>query len=424
MSCLPTDKGVVWHPLIHRKQCCHSLLLMDNSKYTLLVVDDEIGVRQSLVTYLEDSGFSVCEAPDAIVGLTVFKEQQPDLVITDLSMPNIDGLTLLQQIHEIEPGTPVIVISGAGVMGDVVEALRLGATDYLIKPIVDLEVLVLAIHKSLERNQLVLDNQRYRVELEKANAQLQRHIAVLEQDQRAGHFVQQSMLPVSPFYAGDYVCENKVIPSLYLSGDCIDYAFIKQRYYAFYLADVSGHGSAPAFVTIWLKNLVAQLVRLKQVLVQFDSESEALIELLDVINKQLIDMGINNHLTLVLGILDTQTDQLFYVVGGHLPLPVIFNQGEAQFLSGSGKPLGLFKNAQWQVHQVQLPSHQFSLLLFSDGILELIDDKDLTKKEESLLELVKNAEADIDAMVKQLGIHEVQELPDDVAILSIKKVVE
>jgi serine phosphatase RsbU (regulator of sigma subunit) len=397
---------------------------MDNSKYTLLVVDDEIGVRQSLVTYLEDSDFSVSDAPDAISGLSAFKERQPDLVITDLSMPNVDGLTLLQQIHEIDPSMPVIVISGAGVMGDVVEALRLGATDYLIKPIVDLEVLVLAIHNSLERSQLLLDNQRYRVELEKANAQLQRHIAVLEQDQRAGHFVQQSMLPPSPFYASDYICEHKVIPSLYLSGDCIDFAFIKQRYYAFYLADVSGHGSAPAFVTIWLKNLVAQLVRLKKVLVDFDSESEALIELLEVINQQMIEMGINNHLTLVLGILDTETDQLCYIVAGHLPLPILLDSDGARFLPGSGKPVGLFEKAKWDVNHIQLPRHSFSLLLFSDGILEVIDTENLIEKEQALLGLVQETNGDIDTIIRHVDINNIQELPDDVAMLSIKKVVE
>jgi phosphoserine phosphatase RsbU/P len=397
---------------------------MDNSSYKLLVVDDEIGVRQSIVTYLEDSGFSVFDAPDAIVGLSLFKEILPDLVITDLSMPYADGLTFLKQIHEILPSIPVIVISGAGVMGDVVHALRLGATDYLIKPIVDLEMLVLAVHKSLERSQLLVDNQRYRLELEDANAQLQRHIAVLEQDQRAGHFVQQSMLPASPFYASDYICEHKVIPSLYLSGDCIDYAFIKQRYYAFYLADVAGHGSAPAFVTIWLKNLVAQLVRLKQVLVTFDSESEALLELLSVINSELIEMGINNHLTLILGILDTQTDQLYYIVAGHLPMPIILEDGKARFLQGNGKPIGLFEKATWQVNQVQLSPQSFSLLLFSDGILELLDASALVDKEQLLLELVEQTQANVESIINHVGVQEIEELPDDVAMLSIKKVVE
>ncbi len=220
----------------------------------------------------------------------------------------------------------------------------------------------------------------------------------------------------------DYVCEHRVIPSLYLSGDCIDYAFIKQRYYAFYLADVSGHGSAPAFVTIWLKNLVAQLVKLKQILVQFDSESDALVELLEEINNQLIEMGINNHLTLVLGILDTTTHQLYYIVAGHLPVPVLLENGKASFLQGSGKPIGLFQQAQWQVNHMQLS--QQPLLLFSDGILELIEQNDLIEKERGLLSLVEKTEGNLDAMVEGLNINTIQELPDDVAMLSIKKVVE
>jgi sigma-B regulation protein RsbU (phosphoserine phosphatase) len=395
---------------------------MDNSTYKLLVVDDETGVRQSLTTYLEDSGFVVFEAPDATTGFDLFKTEMPDLVITDLSMPSVDGLTFLQQIHDVMVTIPVIVISGAGVMGDVVQALRLGATDYLIKPIVDMEVLVHAIQKSLERTELLVDNQQYRMKLEQANRKLKRHIAILEQDQKAGYFVQQSMLPASPFYAGDCISECRVIPSLYLSGDCIDYAFIKQRYYAFYLADVSGHGSAPAFVTIWLKNLVAQLVRLKQLLVHFESEADALQELLDVVNSELIDMGINNHLTLVLSILDIETGKLSYVVAGHLPLPVLYQDGEACFLEGGGKPLGLFPQATWDVFSIELGQKPFALMLFSDGILEVLQAEELRQKEQDLLQCVEQSQGDIDSLLSAVNVGDIKELPDDIAVLSIKKV--
>lgn len=398
---------------------------MNNADYKLLVVDDEAGVRQSLATYLEDSGFTVYDAPDATVGLDLFQQYKPDLVITDLSMPTVDGLTFLQQIHELIVSIPVIVISGAGVMGDVVQALRLGATDYLIKPVVDMEVLVHAVQKSLERNQLLVDNQQYRLELEEANHKLKRHISTLEQDQKAGHFVQQSMLPASPFYAGDCSSEYRVIPSLYLSGDCVDYAFIKQRYYAFYLADVSGHGSAPAFVTIWLRNLVAQLVRLKQMLVHFESEADALLELMDVVNAELIEMGINNHLTLVLGILDTETGKLSYIVAGHLPLPILYQSGKARFLEGSGKPVGLFPQATWDVFSVELKQEAFSLMLFSDGILEILSPKELRQKELDLLQWVEQSQGEIDPLLKGVGVAEIAQdkgLPDDVAVLLIKKV--
>jgi len=396
---------------------------MDNALYKILVIDDELGVRQSLTAYLEDSGFQVYDAADAATGLASFKNILPDLVITDLSMPEVDGLVLMQQIHDLLPSAPVIVISGAGVMGDVVQALRLGATDFLIKPIVDMEVLVMAIYKSLERCQLLVDNERYRLESEKANAELRRHIASLEQDQRAGNFVQRSMSPVSPFTAGQYICEHDLIPALYLSGDCVDYAFIRQRYYAFYLADVSGHGSAPAFVTIWLRNVVAQLVRLKKMLVDFDSLGNGLLSLLSLINKQLIEMGINNHLTIIIGVLDTETDQLYYVVAGHLPLPVLLHENKAEFLPGTGKPVGLFEHAKWAVSQIRLPKGAYSLLLFSDGILELIEEKELMAKEDLLLNIVEESQGHVDSIIEGLGVKNIAELPDDVAVLSIRKVV-
>lgn len=394
-------------------------LLMQNSDYTLLVIDDDVGVRQSFVTYLQDSDFQVYDAPDAQSGLALFEQFIPDLVITDLKMPGMDGLSLLKTLHESYPELPVIVISGAGVMSDVVDALRLGATDYLIKPVVDMEVLIHAIRRSLERAHLLLENQRYRAELEKVNQKLLTHIESLEQDQQAGHFVQQSMQPVSPFSAQDYTCAHKVIPSLFLSGDCIDYAFLEKRYYAFYLADVSGHGSAPAFVTIWLKNLVSQLVRMRKLLSDFDAMHATLQELVTVLNDEMMEIHLNNHMTMIVGIVDTVTHELFYIVAGHLPLPVLITADGARYLEGQGRPLGLFEDNEWEVNHCRLPE-KCSLVLFSDGILELMNGKNLLDQEQSLLQLLAKTGGRHDAICSQLPL-DVTNPPDDIALLSISR---
>ena len=280
---------------------------MQNSDYTLLVIDDDVELRRSVVTYLEDSGFQVISAVDSATGLALFEERLPDLVITDLRMSDFDGLSLLKKLRAIYPEVSVIVISGAGMMSDVVEALRLGAVDYLTKPITDMEVLTHAICRSLERSRLLGENQRYRMQLEQANERLKNHIDLLEQDQRAGRFVQESMLPVTPFVADDYTCAYKIVPSLFLSGDCIDYSLLDKRYYSFYLADVSGHGSASAFVTIWLSNFVSQLVSLRLLLTHFEDMSQTLQEMVTVINDELMAIHLNNHMTMVAGIVDTET---------------------------------------------------------------------------------------------------------------------
>ncbi len=391
---------------------------MQNSDYTLLVIDDDTGVRQSFVSYLQDSDFKVYSAPDASSGLAVFDEFIPDLVITDLKMPGMDGLALLKVLHERYSELPVIVISGAGTMSDVVEALRFGATDYLIKPVVDMEVLVHAIRRSLERFHLLLENQRYRAELESVNQQLRRHIDSLEQDQQAGHFVQQSMQPISPFFARDYTCAHTLIPSLFLSGDCIDYALLDKRYYAFYLADVSGHGSAPAFVTIWLKNLVSQLVRMRKLLSDFDSMHSTLQELVMVLNDEMMAIHLNNHMTMVVGIIDTVTHELFYIIAGHLPLPILVTPEGAKYLQGEGKPVGLFDDNQWHVNHCRLPE-VCSLVACSDGILEIVPGKNLLEKEQSLLQLIAETDGSLESISQRFNLSEVAEMPDDIAVLTI-----
>lgn len=393
---------------------------MQNSDYKLLVIDDDVGVRQSFVAYLQDSGFQVYDAPDGQAGLNLFDQFIPDLVITDLRMPGMDGLALLKYLHQHYPEIPVILISDAGVMSDVVNALRLGATDYLMKPVVDMQVLEMAVNRSLERSCLRIENQRYRRQMEAANDILRKNIESLEQDQRAGHFVQQSMLPISPFVARGYTCELKLIPSLFLSGDCIDYTLLEKRYFAFYVADVSGHGSAPAFVTIWLKNLVSQLVRLRRLLADFDAMYSTLKEVVAVINDELIAIHLNNYLTMSAGIIDTETHELFYIVAGHLPLPIVITGDSAYYLEGSGKPVGLYEDADWTVNHAHLPE-PCSVAMFSDGILEILPGEDILDKEKNLLRLLAETDGSLNAINQKLGLDKVSDTPDDIALLVISR---
>jgi len=391
---------------------------MPNSDYKLLVVDDDDRVRDSFIAYLEDSSFEVFGANSVNAALALFEQFIPDLVITDLKMPGKDGLSLLKVVKERYANLPVIVISGASVMSDVVEALRLGAVDYFIKPVVDLEVLEHAVIQGLESSQLRDENKQYREQLEHANQTLKSHITALEQDQQAGHFVQQSLLPPSPFVSKALSCQSKVVPSLYLSGDCIDYALLEKRYFAFYLADVSGHGSAPAFVAIWLKNLLSQLVRLKHLLTDFDHINEALNQLLMVTNDQLIATGLSNNLTMIVGIIDTQTHELYYSVAGHLPLPILVSEEGSQYLDGKGIVVGLQDDTKWKVYHYTLPEDG-ALVLFSDGILEITEGNNLIEKEKNLLNIIDQTQGDFDKINAHFNLDKVSNAPDDIAVLTV-----
>lgn len=136
------------------------------SVITILVVDDEKPIRQTIRYYLEDNDYNVLEAENGRVGLELFKQKKPDLVLVDLRMPEVDGLDVLAHITGQSTDTPVIIISGTGIIADVVEALRLGAWDYLLKPIEDMSVLLHAVHKALERTRLIRENLEYSQQLE------------------------------------------------------------------------------------------------------------------------------------------------------------------------------------------------------------------------------------------------------------------
>jgi DNA-binding NtrC family response regulator len=132
----------------------------------ILVIDDESIIRESMTAYLEDSGFTVCQAIDGREGLAVFRREQPDLVMVDLRMPGIDGLEVLSTVMAESPDTPTLVVSGTGVIQDAIEALRMGALDFVTKPILDMAVLEHAAKKALERTRLRVENRHYREHLE------------------------------------------------------------------------------------------------------------------------------------------------------------------------------------------------------------------------------------------------------------------
>lgn len=385
---------------------------------TLLIIDDDEVVRESLAAYLEDSNFKVLQALNGLQGLQIFESEQPDLVICDLRMPQIDGLELIRRIRQTASETPIIVLSGAGVMSDAVEALRLGAADYLIKPLEDLAVLEHSVRRALDRAYLRVENQRYRDKLEAANRELQASLNLLQEDQNAGRQVQMNMLPVTPWSIEGLEFSHRIIPSLYLSGDFVDYFRVDERRVAFYLADVSGHGASSAFVTVLLKFMTTRLLyesRRNGTLPEFKPS-----EVLAHINRGLINTKLGKHVTMLSGVIDLEKNSLTYSIGGHLPLPVLFVEGQASYLEGRGLPVGLFDDATYDDRVMELPP-SFSLSLFSDGILDVLPGATLKEKEASLPEQVAAAGGTLDGLRQVFGLANLAEMPDDIALLVLSR---
>ncbi|MBD8493189.1 SpoIIE family protein phosphatase [Pseudomonas syringae] len=391
---------------------------MPKTSATLLIIDDDDVVRASIAAYLEDSGFNVLQASNGLQGVQMFEQQTPDLVICDLRMPQMGGLELIRQVSAIAPQVPVIVVSGAGVMSDVVEALRLGAADYLIKPLEDLAVLEHSVGRALDRARLEQENRLYRQKLETANRELEASLHLLQEDQDAGRQVQMNMLPTSPWSIEQFNFAHEIIPSLYLSGDFVDYFRVDEHRVAFYLADVSGHGASSAFITVLLKFMTTRLL--------FESKRGGTLpefkpsDVLGHLNRGLISCKLGKHVTMVGGVIDELTGTLTYAVGGHLPLPVLYTDGKASYLEGRGLPVGLFQEATYQNYTIELPE-SFSLTLLSDGILDLLPGDTLKEKEAALPVQVETAGGSLDGLRGVFELATLGEMPDDIALLVLSR---
>ena len=131
----------------------------------ILVVDDEINIRGALVTMLEKKGYEVRGVATAEEALEQLNASAVELVITDLKMPGIGGLALLQRLREQWPQTEVVVMTAYGSIDTAVEAMRGGAYDYLTKPI-HRERFPVVVAKALERQALASENRQLRDRLE------------------------------------------------------------------------------------------------------------------------------------------------------------------------------------------------------------------------------------------------------------------
>jgi DNA-binding NtrC family response regulator len=125
---------------------------------SILVVDDEIHVRQALKDILTYENYEVEEAADGKTALQLIQQKMFDVVLCDIKMPGMDGLELLQKIQEIT-NVPIIMISGHGTIDTAVEAIKKGAFDYISKP-PDLNRLLVSIRNALDKQKLVEENKR------------------------------------------------------------------------------------------------------------------------------------------------------------------------------------------------------------------------------------------------------------------------
>ena len=393
---------------------------MEGENKRVLVIARDAERFSRWLEILEKAGWTSVRVATREEALARLSDVSPFLMLIDLEpderIVDIDE-DFARQCSDA--GLAVIPILRRPDCEEVANSFRRGAVDVLIEPFSDADM-ELALARAGSFNDLYRENRAYRKQLETANRELRESLSILKMDQLAGREVQLNVLPRQALVYGDYEVAHTILPSLYLSGDFVGYSVLLDRFLIFYMADVSGHGASSAFVTVMLSFMVRQISRRHTQEVDVEALIRAPEGLLEHINRQVLAMNIDKHLTMFVGAIDTQRDVLRYATAAQQPLPVMVTEAGARFIEGKGKPLGLFEGARWSVNEVSLP-REFSLSITSDGLLECLPGETLLDQEQALLEACGRANMDHRSICAELHIEDMAEAPDDVSLLTITR---
>lgn len=388
---------------------------MSEIKGPIIVLDDNTEASKNLMVAFQSLGWdSLCAQNIQSVKQLCSDPLNQPVIVSSQQFPCTDPQDA-DFLNQFCSRYLTVIAIAAQHKGQEANYFRLGVADIL-----ESDPVCRDSAKMLDRLGKLADTRRrqqqYSDQLEEANEQLQQSIQLLEQDQKAGLEIQKNLMPESPLSCGDFEISHSIAPSLYLSGDCVGYHFALDRYLLFYFVDVSGHGASSAFVTVLLNFLAGRIIRRHIREKDYRALAQAPEGLVESVNQQLLNSGLDKHLTIVAGSLDTETRQLRYVVGAQQPSPVLIVDGAARYLPGKGKPVGIFKDAKWAVEQIRLPE-QFALVLLSDGVFELLPGEQIVDKEARLLRYLSNRSVSIKSLKKGLFIGDIKDLQDDISVL-------
>ncbi|MDP6166923.1 MAG: SpoIIE family protein phosphatase [Gammaproteobacteria bacterium] len=390
---------------------------MESDFSQLLLIADERHVAQQMAAHYDHLEYQVKVAESPMHALHLLTDCPIHLILFFYDGKVPTHTALLQDIIDKSEEIPLVVITHVVTALDVTTLLRLGATAVFSLPLDSQTELDQCVARHVRHAKLFLDNLRYRQQLEQANIQLNESLAELERDQQAGRLMQQSLMPAERTQLDGLLIKRHMQSSLYLSGDFVDHVSLPDGRVLFYLADVSGHGASSAILTILLKFLTRRILSDEHV------EGAAVIAIDGImarLNQEILDSDVDKHLTMFMGVISSDRRSLSYCVGGHYPMPVLYQKSTLEYLPGlgSGFPLGLFEGAEYQQYQLSLAA-EFDLLLCSDGVLEVLPNGSEVDQQTLFLDLLRSHGCNISGLISGLQLDKCQHVPDDIAVLSI-----
>src|SRR5512139_1917872 len=153
----------------------------------VLVADDSEAIREMLGSFLANLGYNTDLAANGEAAVSLFKAHPYDVVICDLQMPRVEGLAVLAQVKAVDPDVQVIILTGHATLETAIEALRLGAYEYQLKPVDDMEIFSRLVERAYHHRRLLRENKQLLAQLQEANAHLENEVNKRTRELRAAN---------------------------------------------------------------------------------------------------------------------------------------------------------------------------------------------------------------------------------------------
>lgn len=324
---------------------------------TVLLVEDEPVIRLSMAARLKRMGLRVLEAGNGKEGLAMLRRERPDLTILDWVMPEMDGITVCEQVRQ-DPGilsSQIILMTSHDQPEQIAKGLASGADDFLSKAASTHEITA-RVQSGLRAASLVRSIEMTRDELRAKQEEL-------ESELRSAAGYVQSLLPVAGEVAPGIHMAWTYRPSLALGGDLFNFSHWDEQSVYFYILDASGHGVSPALRSASFATFL-RADNLRHYIAQNDPAA-----ILAEANRQYPLTANGSYFTIWIGSFDRTAQQLRYATAGHSGALIQRRNGSIEWLTRSHLPLGFEPDSTYELTAIRIADGD-RVVLMSDGLYE------------------------------------------------------
>ena len=375
---------------------------METGPPKLLIVDDERCIREFFMQLFSSEGWVVAQAKDGEAAREILDKEPFDVLVTDLKMPRLGGIELMQWINEHHPEMQKIVLTAFGSVDVAISAVHEGAYDFISKPIENFEKLKITIQRAYDAKVLQEENAGLVEELQEKNKQLTERLSelqvaydimkeqsrALKEDLLTAQKIQFHLLPRN-FPETDRLSFAAFYqPSRNVGGDIFDVVQVDPDNVVAYVADASGHGVSSAMMAVFIKQLVKPF--------KLDDKRKFILspsEVLSYLNDMIFGEGVQDTVFVTMAYLhiDLQEMKVNISTAGHPPLIIRRSDGSIEQIGCRCPALGISREGQFTEKSTNV-SDQDIILMYTDGITDCENRAGEQFGRKGLIESVRSAE--------------------------------